>query len=568
MKRIMLSHLQMLSLVLSLAVPWPELARSVLEVAASAASFGPSNLQSIECLVHSSDVGGTHGEFVFLMLLGLTILPLAFSVLLSVYWFLLAPAGECFSCGVKMRSGGSIFGIPKDPRNADQESKSFRIAIKQLHAVENGSEAVAQAFSPTSADIFVSSVVLLWYLSLPSLLRIGTMIMDCTRVGEESHKLWLALDLEEPCWEGRHLYHILAVALPMMVVYGIVFPLSAFLLLQRARDVRLTNPSLMLRFGLLYSGFRQERFWWELVVLSRKYSIIAVSTLVDSDALQVHLALGIIIVSLHLHGANRPFGKQADHRKNAGNPSSRDVVGPAEKQGRRKYANIHGFEMWSLLVLMAVLWCAVLFFQGACAQVDSTGAVSLWCSLLTFLLLLANGGYVFLLGSRCFFEWGKRNKLFSRGRVTKQLSSIKNSFQGASRGGAKNEGQMEFEVRSNPLANRRGGEHLGIAMVPMYVPSGSLRPEVLEGKRSETKSSSVNQGDTLIQNRQGTVFMKIPKTVENPSAAAGGIELVSSSPRRRFVRHETEDGEEYFVEVGGESVWELPTDAELVVGSL
>ena len=62
--------------------------------------------------------------------------------------------------------------------------------------------------------------------------------------------------------------------------------------------------------------------------------------------------------------------------------------------------------------------------------------------------------------------------------------------------------------------------------------------------------------------------MKIPKTGQLSSAAAAGDELLSSSPRRRLVRHETEDGEEYFVEVGGEYVGEVETDGERVWGAL
>ena len=46
--------------------------------------------------------------------------------------------------------------------------------------------------------------------------------------------------------------------------------------------------------------------------------------------------------------------------------------------------------------------------------------------------------------------------------------------------------------------------------------------------------------------------------IDNPF---DGVEMA----KRRFQRYETEDGEEYFCEVGKEeSVWRLPLDGELV----
>ena len=45
-----------------------------------------------------------------------------------------------------------------------------------------------------------------------------------------------------------------------------------------------------------------------------------------------------------------------------------------------------------------------------------------------------------------------------------------------------------------------------------------------------------------------------------------GVEMMKVK-RRSFQRYETEDGEEFFLEVGKEeSVWDLPSDGEVVPG--
>jgi hypothetical protein len=52
--------------------------------------------------------------------------------------------------------------------------------------------------------------------------------------------------------------------------------------------------------------------------------------------------------------------------------------------------------------------------------------------------------------------------------------------------------------------------------------------------------------------------------IDNP---LDGVEMMKAKKKRFFVRYETEDGEEFFLEVGkDESVWDLPSDGEVVPG--
>ena len=59
----------------------------------------------------------------------------------------------------------------------------------------------------------------------------------------------------------------------------------------------------------LHRGYDTGWYWWELVVLARKYAIIAVATFVQSDIRQLHFVLAVLILSLHQHEAQKPFGR-------------------------------------------------------------------------------------------------------------------------------------------------------------------------------------------------------------------------------------------------------------------
>ena len=78
--------------------------------------------------------------------------------------------------------------------------------------------------------------------------------------------------------------------------------------LRRAGPTRLTDPSLMLRWGMLHSGYREEKYWWEIIVLLRKYFVILLVTFDTRGEFQLHLALGVLIIALHVHDAQHPFG--------------------------------------------------------------------------------------------------------------------------------------------------------------------------------------------------------------------------------------------------------------------
>ena len=107
------------------------------------------------------------------------------------------------------------------------------------------------------------------------------------------------------------------------------------LYLRRAGPARLTDASLMFRWGMLHSGYRESKYWWELVVMLRKYFIIGLVTFQNRDEFQLHVALGIILLALHFHDSQHPFGHRHISRVNG---------------------VLHRYEMASLLIILFMLF--------------------------------------------------------------------------------------------------------------------------------------------------------------------------------------------------------------------
>ena len=63
--------------------------------------------------------------------------------------------------------------------------------------------------------------------------------------------------------------------LPQLMAYVVGMPLISVVFLRRNRHKLLTSRIVMFRYGLIFNGYRKERYYWETVMAVRKASIVA-----------------------------------------------------------------------------------------------------------------------------------------------------------------------------------------------------------------------------------------------------------------------------------------------------
>ena len=79
------------------------------------------------------------------------------------------------------------------------------------------------------------------------------------------------------CWEKEHMRIVLMFALPAIIVWVFGFPLMIFFILRRHRHSLNTNDTII-KYGLYYIGFRDETYFWQIIVIYLKRILyIAVS---------------------------------------------------------------------------------------------------------------------------------------------------------------------------------------------------------------------------------------------------------------------------------------------------
>merc|ERR1712195_309772 len=99
-------------------------------------------------------------------------------------------------------------------------------------------------------DRIVLTVVCILFLLYPTMVKQSLSALACERVGTI---YYLAVDLQEVCYETRHFWFVLCVSLPQIALYTVGLPAIATLTLMRHRN-QLDDRRVQFRYGILYNG--------------------------------------------------------------------------------------------------------------------------------------------------------------------------------------------------------------------------------------------------------------------------------------------------------------------------
>ena len=250
-------------------------------------------------------------------------------------------------------------------------------------------------------DYTILSCVLMVFLAYPMLARLSFNMLKCPRVGGTSY---LMADLEEPCFVGRHWQYVLLLTVPQVILYVFGLPVMALFVIMRNKQ-NLHDKKFLLRYGLLYHGYRDERAWWEIVIAMRKVAVVCVGTfgtlwgVVD---LQAFTALLIIFVSIVVHLVGKPF----------------DVTIP---NGRL----LHNMEFAALTICWATFWGGLLFYIGF-EKIKSVNSNIL--HMINFVLIIANVLFL-LIAVVVFFQTYVKDKKIAKRRRTTALMTANQKMQ-------------------------------------------------------------------------------------------------------------------------------------------
>jgi hypothetical protein len=226
----------------------------------------------------------------------------------------------------------------------------------------------------SNRDGWIATNVYFVYIFFPSIVKMSFQTFQCQDICGVTY---LGMDDREKCWVpgSRHITYSYIVALPALALYMIVLPLLALVYLRSHRKVVLTDRKIIFRFGLLFSGYSSSRWYWETVVIFRKLIFSVIVTVGKSYKSQLHFALGALIILLYLQERGRPF-EEATSNGEGDNDLPEKMLTAEEHQLQKKHLAVnrllHSMEIFSLLVLLTMVWVSVFFTLERCGSSDLT----------------------------------------------------------------------------------------------------------------------------------------------------------------------------------------------------
>lgn len=118
----------------------------------------------------------------------------------------------------------------------------------------------------------------------------------------------MSRELSEICYEGTHLYLTIFLAIPSIIVWGFGLPTISLLALVHKREKRNT-PEVREELGYLYNGYLNHAFYWESIIMYRKFAMVMLSTVFSlaGRKVQAMLVFGLMIFIICLHSLVKPF---------------------------------------------------------------------------------------------------------------------------------------------------------------------------------------------------------------------------------------------------------------------
>jgi len=290
--RIISSYLQVAGLLTNFQVTLPPSVEALLVVESGASGIG-GQVIAFSCLMPD-----TRGAALFFLkqLMCCLVIPIGLCLLTVLFW---SVNGLCCSRVVK-----------KEPNNSNETTGKNVVTLR---------------------DKMQGSLVVLYYMMIPSILNSVTSMLQCTRYGVDERstdnminyqvkpKVLLDAELSIVCYEEVHMQMVMTIAMPGILIFIVIVPLVLLLSMRyhsRKQELYVHNknfnPRVSYRFGFLFLGYENNTFAWELVVMMRKAAFVVVSGVLRGygPIAQVIGAVCILIFALSLHLQYRPYEVQ------------------------------------------------------------------------------------------------------------------------------------------------------------------------------------------------------------------------------------------------------------------
>ena len=200
---------------------------------------------------------------------------------LALAWYHFSPLKFAASTA---RSPRSPRPTPTSPRAARIQAPSkhrFGFMVESTHDIDDLFDAMLEVCLPFLSIMYIG------------LVKTSLFPFFCKPVVDGTTLLAIAPAIT--CWDNNEHYALVAVGVVAIVLYVIGIPLSIFtVLLHGVRHDCLSDPRWLNVLGYYYKKYKTEYWYWELVILLRRFSFSFVSVTLQKEA-YVQCGIGCVL---------------------------------------------------------------------------------------------------------------------------------------------------------------------------------------------------------------------------------------------------------------------------------
>jgi hypothetical protein len=159
--------------------------------------------------------------------------------------------------------------------------------------------------SATKTRRIHASILIVLIFFHPSLIDVLFEMFNCADIDGD---IRMSRELDEVCYKGTHLHLVVFLVIPSILVWGFGLPTISLIALIQKREKRNT-PEVREELGYLYNGYLNHAFYWESIIMYRKFLMVMLSTAFSLAGRKVQsmLVFGLMIFIICLHSLIKPF---------------------------------------------------------------------------------------------------------------------------------------------------------------------------------------------------------------------------------------------------------------------
>ena len=124
----------------------------------------------------------------------------------------------------------------------------------------------------------LSALVMIAFFFQPSYLNFYFQNLSCDSI---NGKLYLTNNLEQECWDSKHLIYTLTITIPFLLIWMLLFPILFLVYMKKNQDTTDERMGQIVKF--FKGGYRDSMYFWEFIQLIKKFSMILVTTVMRNN---------------------------------------------------------------------------------------------------------------------------------------------------------------------------------------------------------------------------------------------------------------------------------------------